>query len=459
MTPDFDREAFLARLAAMDETLVAAGFPPMSRWWWRRIEHFVRSGSRRWLLRVGRRGGKSTTMMRLAVAWAWFGAWHVPPGDTAIIPLVSVNRTESASRLRTIAAILDALGLRYEQRGDELELLAKRRVIFRTYACTLRAVVGFTAVAIFGDEVARWESRDGTANPAREVIGSLQPTAATQPHAPTVLCSSPWSTDDYHAELFDQGDTDHQVADHAPTWVANPTIAEEQTHELEPDQRAWEREYAAIPGATHAAAIDRSDVDACFGRPVPSELFQRFVTTDASSLRNDAWAWLCGGLTADEELVVTEVHEVTPAELGAGGASNPLSMAAVVDQVARNARRDGVRTVYGDQREEASLRAMFRERGLHFRPFTWSEPSKEDAMQLLRRLMRERRVILPEHDGLRTELQTMQARLMPSGREKYETHGLDFASCLITLCHAIEAGHYRMAKVRPGRWGFVIQGL
>lgn len=63
-------------------------------------------------------------------------------------------------------------------------------------------------------------------------------------------------TDDYHALLFDAGDTDHQLVSFAETWLANPTISEEQTHALEPDERVWSREYAGQPGATLSAALD-----------------------------------------------------------------------------------------------------------------------------------------------------------------------------------------------------------
>jgi hypothetical protein len=87
---------------------------------------------------------------------------------------------------------------------------------------------------------------------------------ATQPFAFEVCSSSPWGTDDYHAELFDQGDTDHQLTSFAPTWIANPTITEERTHELEPDEKIWSREYAAIPGATVSQALDREDATHCF---------------------------------------------------------------------------------------------------------------------------------------------------------------------------------------------------
>src|SRR5262245_62080077 len=143
--------SFLARYDALDRALVTAGFPATSPWWRAQLERFMHSGRRRWVLRVGRRGGKSSTLCRLAVAVALWGGWHVPPGDVAVIPFGSVDRDEAAARLRTIAAILHALGVAFDERGDEIEL-RDRRLVFRVVTCSVRGTVGFTSVAVFADE-------------------------------------------------------------------------------------------------------------------------------------------------------------------------------------------------------------------------------------------------------------------------------------------------------------------
>ncbi len=147
MSRRFDPAAFLARYDALDAALVARGFPPTSPWWRAQIERFAHSDCRRWVIRAGRRAGKSSTLCRLAVAWALWGSWHVPPGDTAVIAFVSVDRSETAARLKTIAEILRALGIHVEPRGDELEL-PDRRLVFRVVTCSIKGTVGFTAVAV-----------------------------------------------------------------------------------------------------------------------------------------------------------------------------------------------------------------------------------------------------------------------------------------------------------------------
>ncbi|HEX4335770.1 MAG TPA: hypothetical protein VH062_07635 [Polyangiaceae bacterium] len=445
----FDREAFLAKLWGLDAKLVKKGFPATSPWWREQIERFVRSETRRWIVRAGRRAGKSTTLARLAVAWALAGTWSVPPGDVGIVPFVSVSKDEANARLRTIVDILRALGVAHEARDGEVEVLSPRRMIFRVIAATTRAAVGFTSIACFGDEVAKWESRESAANPAREVFSSLVPTLASIPHAFAVLASSPWGLDDFHADSFDLGNNENQIVSHAPTWIANPTISEAQTRELEPDERVWSREYAAEPGATISTALDASDVGACFRDHIGGDFMVPFVAIDASSLRGDAFAYIAGATTSDGNVGVFTI------DAWSGDQLRDVNMTTIVDEIARVARQIGATTIFADQREEASLRAMFGERELAFRSFAWTETSKDTAVMTLRRLMRERRVAIRVHPQMRRELLGLKARLMPSGRTKYLTNGIDHASALITLMHAIDAQAIPLAlmAVHPSSFG------
>jgi hypothetical protein len=447
MAMTLDAEAFLRRLWALDELLVGKGFHRISPWWRRELERFVRAlaggdraAVRRWVIRAGRRAGKSSTLCRLAVAWGLWGSWHVPAGDIAVVAFVSVSKDESSARLRTIAEILRALGVPFEPRGEEVEVTGSRPVVFRTIAATTKAGVGFTAIVVMGDEVSRWESRDSAANPAREVLGSLFPTLASQPFGFSVLCSSPWSTDDYHSEIFSASNTDHQITSFGATWQCNPTITEERTHELEPCVRTWQREYAALPGATVSAAVDSGDVKACVGLRPNANATEGFIAIDASSLRADAFTYIAGTTTEAAELVVREVGGWD------GEALRSVSMRDVVRTIAERAKRWRASVVYGDQREEASLRSLFSEERVGFTSYAWSEPSKDDAMQLLRRLMRERRLCLPDDDRLVRQLVNLKAHLAPSGRVRYLTNGQDYASALITLAHAIVAGDFIVGR-------------
>jgi hypothetical protein len=125
-------------------------------------------------------------------------------------------------------------------------------------------VSGPVVLCLIDDEVAKWRDEATGANPATEVLRSVRPAMATQPNAHEFMISSPWSTLDAHHEAFSQGDTADQMVAHAPTWVANPTVTEEDTHKLEPDRGTWEREYGAIPmGSTEVNFFDHRAIDLC----------------------------------------------------------------------------------------------------------------------------------------------------------------------------------------------------
>jgi hypothetical protein len=395
-------DAFLAAFDRLDAALVSVPreppWPATSPWWRAELERYLRSGRRRWVIRAGRRAGKSSFLCRLACVVALWGRWSVPAGDTAVIAFVSVDRDEASRRLRTVRDILTDLAIDFDERGDEIEL-RDRRVVFRVVTCSVRGTVGFTSVMVVGDEMAKWESRDDKANPAREVMASLRPTMATQREAFEVCSSSPWGSDDYHAELFDQGETQHQAVSFAPTWIANPSITEAMTHELEPDEQIRLREYGAIPGATISDAFDPADVLAAFK-------------------------------AENAKLRVGEIGGWDGAEL------RSQTMEGIVRTIAARARKWGAPRVFGDQREEASLQSLFAQQSVGFVHYAWSLASKDAAVQLLRRLMRERQIFLPEHERLRRELLRLKARLTPSGATQYMTNGLDYASALITLGHA-----------------------
>jgi hypothetical protein len=299
---------------------------------------------------------------------------------------------------------------------------------------------------LVGDEMARWESRDTAANPAREVMGSMRPTMATQDLAFEVCSSSPWGTDDYHAELFDLGEDAHQCVSFAPTWLANPTISEARTHELEPDVRIWSREYAAIPGATVSAALDSLDVAIAFELIDEPRYFGRTVCAiDASSLRGDGFCWLLAA-ESSAGLLIAGVDGIEGDEL------RRHSMQSIVDRIAAACKEAEARQVFGDQREAASLECMFPAAGVSFTSYAWSEPSKDEAMQLLRRLLRERKLHIEEHAKLKAEMLACKAHLMPSGRVKYATNGLDFLSALVTLMHAATADEIKSEPIGPRQY-------
>jgi len=465
-------------LPRLDAKLQHAGFPPMSPWWATTLTDFYASGARQLVLRVGRRGGKSSSLCRVAVLEALYGEHHVPPGDVGIVGVVSVSRDEAAQRLRTIRAILDALRVKYRPVGDTIEL-AGRPIVFKVFTASVGGVVGGTWICALCDEVARWADTDTGANPAAEVLGSLRPTLATMPNAKLFLSSSPLGHLDAHARAFDLGDTSFQRAARATTWQANPTITEADTRALEPDERIWAREYAAIPQAATCAAFDAVSIDAAF-RAAPEGMTpaQPVMVVDPSQGR-DAWSWgivrwllprRSHGFRVRREWVPTAQKWVesiardimtgepipdpdAPPEdtraavlqivdLGgwtrrAGGVMP--SAETIVGQLAQGARAHGVTNVVGDQFEAFTLGSLFGQRGLKYHALAWTNPAKSDAVETLRGWLRDRRAVFPvAADKLRTQLHAFQERVTPSGSITWAGKADDFVS-LALMAARLEA--------------------
>jgi hypothetical protein len=267
--------------------------------------------------------------------------------------------------------------------------------------------------------------------------------------------------DDYHAECISRGNTSDQVVASAPTWIANPSITEELSHVKEPDPKKWAREYLAEPGHTDTTAFEPEDVAAAFAlNPVgllPSDyrggVRDSFVLIDASSLRGDSFAYAIGATTDAGEIQIVEVDGFD------GDALRGLSMGDVVNRIAQRAAKWQAHRIFGDQREEAALRELFRLKGLAFTSFAWTDTSKDDAVQLVRRLMTERKLaITVEHARLRREMLGLKAKLLPSGKIKYESGGRDYVSVIITLGHALDARAINSA-VLPSRAARTVEAL
>jgi len=419
----------------LDRLLVQSGFPPCSPWWRGAIERFLLSGKRRWVLRVGRRGGKSSTLSRLFVVWVLFGDWYIPPGDTAVVAIVSIDRAEASQRLTTIEAILRALQVRFERVGQEI-LVPELRAKFSVKTCSTTGTIGFTSIALFGDEMARWESRDTAANPAREVMASLRPSMATQPNGFEIDCSAPWGTDDYHAELFDSGTNGEQVTDLAATWQANPTLSEEDTRALEPDERLWSRAYAAIPGASVTGDWFGTALDVVIASPrvvEPVLPWVRYLVSIDPAFDKDHFGWAvssCRTLPADPRLPdrarrLVRVHE---AGQWAVNGARPVELAyRLRDEVCKKyhvgsvAEPDGTAWVISDQYEGQSFSDLARQAGIVLQIVPWTAGNSERTQiaryRSVRLAMREGALWLPDDPELAAELRQVGGKLLPSGNE------------------------------------------
>lgn len=434
--------ATFATLSTLDTKLARKGHHALTPWWRDTLEEFYAHPSARTLVaRVGRGGAKSHTSVRVSLNETLFGDWKIPPGEVHYWAYASTSVSEARQRLRLIERCLTDLGVGYDRSGEEIVLREMPRG-WRVFAATIGAVSGFRCFGRSGDELAKWTSADGAANPAAEVVASMTAMSVSHPGARALLISSPVGLDDYHARRFAIGDTADQLTCEAPTWIANPTISEEQTRRDEPDERIWSREYAAIPQAAKLAAFDAAAVARAF-EPLAdhgAQLGQRFGVIDASSGKKDAFTFaVCGWrmVGGARRLVVEHVDGFEDRFYETTGGER------IVSAVARAMRDRGVVEVFGDQRESLMIASAFARHGLRFRELPWTAPTKERAVATVRRWLADGALVLPPHTKLRSELLSFEERTTPNGGFTFGARGSghdDYVSLLITAA-MVDAAH------------------
>jgi hypothetical protein len=418
--------------------LVNSGWHPTSPWFLKELLRFVGAVVTSWVMCVGRRGGKSSFLCRLAVAQAVFGEWTVPQGDVGVVAVVSVSLAEAKTRLKTIRDILDSISEPYSATAESIRL-HRRPAVFRAIACSLSGAVGFTALAILCDETAGWRDDTGS-NPAREVIDKLGPTMLTVPSSFMVLSSAPDSIHTLHHERFLQGNNEHQIVSHGASWIANPTITEEQTHQLEPNERVWEREFAAIasehasdPVLNKEAVLRALSDNVDRGRPIG----KRVVCLDPSSgTGGDAFTYIVGSW--NERADGTKVICVDEAN----GQRGPFHAFIRPDEIIRSRVRTmccayGASEVYSDQHLAPLVEAECKLLNLDFRSFPFTHENKQDAVRKLALMLEQDKLVLPRGNGwLRQELLGFTEKISKGGKTTWEARGKkhdDMVSALLIL--------------------------
>lgn len=301
----------LGLLLWLDGKLAAKGFPAMSPWWRSTIGAFYASGKRWLIVRVGRGGGKSTTLVRVAGCEALFTDRVIPPGQRWVWPFISASTTDAKRRVVELQQIFQAIGVDasvkvpHGQPTIELDDVAGQPVAFVSIASTIAGVSGPSAIGATIDEEAKLRDARANVNPATEILASLIQTFRARAGIRAIRCSSAWTNEGSHANAIEEGDNGanhvarigdafihdvvlglEQVAQwekrkgdevaaarvrayartvsaqspNVPTWLANPTItavrSREEVEALPSDALGgvpkvdyWLRENASVPMA------------------------------------------------------------------------------------------------------------------------------------------------------------------------------------------------------------------
>lgn len=276
----------------VDARCVAAGMPPMSPWWRSSVGAFYASGKPWGIFLVGRGGGKSTTLERVAASVARYGDRSVPPGQVWTWPFVSVGPDDANRRIDGIAAVLRADGMKvigdFEPDGSkvkdgikishaprgclDLEDARGNAIRLASIAGTIGNLSGPSTIGLTIDEAAKLIDARG-ANPLTEIVASAAQTSRGRMGWRAIMSSSAYDRAGIHFQLIEappnevnfiatigadfldaaidgfervaaweqrRGDLDAAkiVREHAaslksdsplvPTWVANPTLGNPQ---------------------------------------------------------------------------------------------------------------------------------------------------------------------------------------------------------------------------------------
>ena len=441
------------RLIQLDTKLIDAGFPELSDWWKRSFKDFYATNKRQLVLRVGRRGGKSSSLCRIAVAEALWGNHKIPAGDIGVVAIISVNKNQAAERIRTIEAILKAIKVPYRRAGDCIEL-QHRPVKLEVFAASVMASAGFTSICVIADECALWRNQEGSANPAEVILKFIRPTMATMPNARMFLSSSPFATLDAHHIAFEIGDSDQQIVRHAPTWVANPTLSEQDTHKLEPDHLEWLRQFAAVPmSAGSSAFFDAHAVD----KAVDSSLFLPLKPTPGDAVsaggdfafRSDSSA-LAIAYRRGDIYIAAELLELRPEP------NAPLKPSKVVETFAEVLKRHQCSFLVADNHYRQSIAEHLETYDLSFTIAPEGAKGNQEVFVRFRRLLHDGLIRLPKHDRLINQLKQVVSVPTAGGglsirqpRQQGGGHG-DIVSALVLACFF--AGGTQLEEVKP-RYG------
>jgi hypothetical protein len=439
-------EEILQRLLQMDVVLGQKGFPRITRWWLRAIAKFYRRGKKQFVIRAGRRAGKSSTLCTLAIVEALYGKHNVAPGDLAVVAIVSVSRDEANQRLRNIKAKLDALGIKYHPIEGGIELDDKV-VGFKVFAGSVGGVSGFSCIFAFCDEVAKWKDSDSGVNPATEVLASLRPTMAGQDNAKIVLSSSPMGKLDAHAVAFDLGDTKFQVTESAPTWVARPQLTEADCHELEPDPDIFSREYGVIPfdGST-SSLFTEPQLLLCTRKGVkdiPREVgVEYFAAQDPASRRNE-WTLAIARLRKfSSGIHLVQIVACKSWRAPRGGVLDNDDTLFAISEVLKSY---GIKRLWSDQWSFDSLKVLAQRHGIDLREEPATQSNRVQQFESLRRRISDRTVEFPDDPIVRADLCGVRKWISRNGAFSIELERVggrhaDHASSVALVVEKAEAG-------------------
>lgn len=216
-------------LLQVDASCSAYGMPPLSPWWLYALGCFYRSGKPWGIFLVGRGGGKSTSLERVAASDAYHVTRKIPPGQVWTWPFISIGPDDSNRRVDGIEAVYRAVGRPFvgdetggvDQNGKPVKVkdgegvgivhspraaLSLKDAIgnaikLMSIAGTIGNISGPSTIGLTVDEAAKLHDKSEHVNPLTEIIASGAQTSRGRAGWRAIVCSSAWEEGGTHADL------------------------------------------------------------------------------------------------------------------------------------------------------------------------------------------------------------------------------------------------------------------
>jgi hypothetical protein len=398
----------------------------------------------------GRRSGKSSKLAaNTAIFESCFRKHELAPGEKGWVTVLSATRRQASivfdyilSRLEnspTLRRMIDG-----EPRADEVDLI--NGISIGVWPSSYRSVRGLSIVCAICDEIAFWFDDASSANPASEVLRAIRPGMANFPQAKLLKISSPhakegllwtdWRDREKHPEM---------LVWKLGTREMNPALSREFLDaEALRDPESFEREYNASFYESAAMFLSAEAVDAAIvpGRfELPPQPGVYYTAALDAAFRGDNFAFAIAHRSGEK--VIQDLLRSWR-----GSRSNPVNLAAVIEEIAATLHRYGAAKIHGDSFCSEPIRQALRAKGIIYEQVATLGSRAAPVWNTLRTLIASGQVELLEDAQTVAELKRLELIVTGGGNQRVEAaSGHDDRCVALALCahQAVAEG----ARIEP----------
>jgi len=379
----------------------------------------------------GRRGGKSRLMATIAAFEALWGGWAdgLAPGENAFIFLIAFDKVQAKQLFNYVRGLLEPFMTKEEKKNritsDTIELKEQRTTIM-VKAGMFQAVRGFSTAVVLLDELGFARS-ETSAQPVDELVAALTP--SIMENGLLIGASTPFIASGYFYDQYDShfGKQDDEVLCwHGGTLRMNPTYSEKKiTRDIKKDRIRYESEYNATFRSDIESFLPKFMIEAAMKvdetMPETGRRYECFV--DASGGRSDSYCMAIGYREGETAVVARLVEQQAPFD----------DPGEVTEKFATVAKQYGIKRIIADRYAGNWVSSAWEKRGIIVER---SVLSASDLYLELQALISMERVALVRNDRLLVQLQQLERRALPGGRDVVShpdgTHD-DLANCIAGL--------------------------